>query len=80
MVLTLVLATFILLVAHDYYLQRRQAHRMEVKSAAPEAREEAPAFPMNVVGGFKAPAHLAYHPGHSLGDERIAPVGADRPG
>jgi hypothetical protein len=39
MVLPLVLATFILLVAHDYYLQRRQAHRMEVKSAAPEARE-----------------------------------------
>jgi glycine cleavage system H lipoate-binding protein len=65
MVITLVLATFILLVAHDYYLQRRQAHRMEVKSAAPEAREPAPAFSMNVVGGFKTPAHLAYHPGHT---------------
>jgi glycine cleavage system H lipoate-binding protein len=65
MILTLVLATFILLVAHDYYLQRRQARRMEVQNAAPEAHEEAPAFPMNVVGGFKAPAHLAYHPGHA---------------
>ena len=65
MVPTLVLATFILVVAHDFYLQRRQARRMEVKSAAPEAREEASAFPMNVVGGFKAPAHFAYHPGHT---------------
>ena len=36
MVITLVLATFILLVAHDFYLQRRQARRMEVKEAAPE--------------------------------------------
>jgi len=62
---TLVLVTFVLLVAHDYYLQRRQARRMEVKSMAPEAREEASAFPMNVVGGFKAPANLAYHPGHT---------------
>jgi glycine cleavage system H lipoate-binding protein len=65
MVLTLVLATFILVVAHDFYIQRRQAHRMEVKAAVPEVREEAPAFSMNVVGGFKAPAHLAYHPGHA---------------
>ena len=56
---------FILLVAHDFYLQKRQARRMEVKTAASEVRQETPAFPMNVVGGFKAPAHLAYHPGHS---------------
>ena len=65
MVPTLVLVMFVLVVAHDFYVQRRQAHYMEVKNAAPEAREEASAFPMNVVGGFKAPAHLAYHPGHA---------------
>ena len=65
MVPTLVLVTFFCLVAHDFYLQWRQSHRMEVKTAAPEAQVEASAFPMNVVGGFKAPAHLAYHPGHT---------------
>ena len=65
MVPTLVLVTFILLVAHDYYLQWRLARRTKAQAVAPEAREEAPAFPMNVVGGFKAPAHLAYHPGHT---------------
>lgn len=80
MVITLVLATFILLVAHDYYLQRRQARRFEVKSAAPEAREEGLAFPMNVVGGFKAPAHLAYHPGHAWAmkeSRQVVRVGLD---
>src|ERR1035437_710264 len=66
MVITLVLATFILLVAHDYYLQRRHARLLEAKTAAPEVRQEAPVFSaMNVVGGFKTPAHLAYHPSHS---------------
>jgi glycine cleavage system H lipoate-binding protein len=65
MVLTLVVATFILLVAHDFYLQRRQARRMEMKTVVPETREEGMPFPMNVVGGFKAPANLAYHPGHA---------------
>jgi len=65
MVLTLVVTMFILVIAHDFYVQRRQARRMQVKSAAPEPRAEAMAIPMNVVGGFKAPAHLAYHPGHS---------------
>ena len=65
MVPTLVLTMFILVVAHDFYLQWRQKRRMEVKSAASEAWEEASAIPMNVVGGFKAPAHLAYHPGHT---------------
>ncbi len=69
MVLTLVLVMFILVVAHDFYVQRRQAYRMEVKGAAPEVRpevgDEAPAFAMYVVGGFSTPAHLAYHPGHT---------------
>lgn len=65
MVLTLVLVTFILLVGHDFYVQRREMRRIEAKHAAPEVREEPFSFPMNVVGGFKAPANLAYHPGHS---------------
>ena len=65
MVLTLVVAMFVLLVAHDFYLQRRQARRMEVKSVVPVTQEKGLAVPMNVVGGFKAPANLAYHPGHT---------------
>jgi len=66
MVITLVLATFILLVAHDFYLQRRHARLLEAKTAAPEVREAPPVFSaMNLVGGFKTPAHLAYHPNHS---------------
>ncbi|MGA2982231.1 MAG: glycine cleavage system protein H [Terriglobia bacterium] len=80
MVITLVLATFILLVVHDYYLQRRHAHLMEMKTVAPEVREEAPAFPMNVVGGFKAPAHLAYHPSHTWAmkeSRQVVRVGLD---
>jgi len=80
MVITLVLATFILLVAHDYYLQRRHARLLEMKTAAPEAREEAPPFSMNVVGGFRTPAHLAYHPGHAWAmkeSRQVVRVGLD---
>ena len=80
MTIVFVLATFILLVAHDFYLQRRQARRMEMKEALPEARGEAMAVPMNVVGGFKAPAHLAYHPGHAWAmkeSRQVVRVGLD---
>ena len=79
MVPTLVLVMFVLVVAHDFYVQRRQARQMEVKNAAPEAREEAAAFPMNVVGGFKA-LPILLSPRACLGDEGIAPTGAHRPG
>jgi glycine cleavage system H lipoate-binding protein len=66
MVLALVVTTFVLLVAHDYYLQRRHARLLEARPAAPEVRQDAPVFSaMNVVGGFSTPAHLAYHPNHS---------------
>lgn len=65
MVPTLVLVTFVLLVAHDYYLQRRQARPLALKSAVPQTPGEGLTFPMLVVEGFKAPANLAYHPGHS---------------
>jgi len=80
MAIAFMLATFLLLVAHDYYLQRRQARRMEVKEAVPETRGETIAVPMNVVGGFKAPAHLAYHPGHAWAmkeSRQVVRVGLD---
>ncbi len=65
MVVGLMLATFIVFVTVDYYLQRRRPQQMEVKNAAEEVRGEELAFSMNVVGGFKVPAHLSYHPGHA---------------
>ena len=65
MVVGLMLATFIVFVMVDYYLQRRHPRQLEIKSAAEEARGEDLTFSMNVVGGFKVPAHLSYHPGHA---------------
>jgi glycine cleavage system H lipoate-binding protein len=65
MVAGLVIATFIVFVAVDYYLQRRRPQPVEVKSAARQAPLDALPIPMNIVGGFKVPAHLSYHPGHA---------------
>lgn len=63
MVAVLVLATFVIFVLVDYYFQRRVPERVEVVSAV--ERGEDISFPINVVGGFKLPAHLSYHPGHT---------------
>ena len=63
MVAVLVLATFVVFVLVDYYFQRRAPQRVEV-AAFVERAEEA-TFPISVVGGFKLPAHLSYHPGHT---------------
>jgi len=63
MVAILVLATFVIFVLVDYYFQRR-APRPALAVAPTEHAEEVP-FPINVVGGFKVPAHLSYHPGHA---------------
>jgi glycine cleavage system H lipoate-binding protein len=63
MVAVLALATFVLFVLVDYYMQRRQPRPEQVETTVPAA-EEAP-FPLSVVGGFKLPAHLSYHPGHT---------------
>ena len=69
MVLTLVVLTFVLLVAHDYYLQKRQERWLTARGESPKpqpgVREAGPRAAMNSVGGFEAPAHLAYHPGHA---------------
>jgi glycine cleavage system H lipoate-binding protein len=62
MVAILVLATFIVFVAVDYYWQTRRP-QPEVLASASE-KEEA-SIPLSMVGGFKVPAHLSYHPGHT---------------
>jgi glycine cleavage system H lipoate-binding protein len=63
MVAVLVLATFAIFVLVDYYFQRRAPRRIEMVPAV-EPHDEA-GFPINVIGGFKLPAHLSYHPGHT---------------
>ncbi len=63
MVAILVVATFIVFVVVDYYLQRRRPQPApEIR--ADEALKEA-VIPLSVVNGFKLPAHLSYHPGHT---------------
>lgn len=65
MVAVLVLATVALFVVADYYFQRRQPQTVEMKIAERDAKTEEISTPMNIVGGFKVPAHLSYHPGHA---------------
>jgi glycine cleavage system H lipoate-binding protein len=62
MVAVLALTTFVIFVLVDYYFQRRSPHPVVAASTAKE-REEVP-LPISVVGGFKLPAQLSYHPGH----------------
>ena len=63
MVAILVLATFIVFVLADYYWQTRRAQPV-VQATVSEKAEEVP-MPLSVVGGFKVPAHLSYHAGHT---------------
>lgn len=63
MVAVLVLATFMIFVLVDYYLQTRRPQPAQMISKTEEL-EEAP-FSKNVVGGFKLPVNLSYHPGHT---------------
>ncbi len=73
MVAILVLATFICFVAFDYFLQSRWPQAAKAVVAKPAEHEEA-SFPMNVVGGFKLPAGLAYHTGHTWAAKESAHV------
>jgi glycine cleavage system H lipoate-binding protein len=62
MVAVLVLTTFVIFVLVDYYFQRRSPQPVVAARTAQE--QEGIPFPIGVVGGFKLPAHLSYHPGH----------------
>ena len=64
MVAVLVLMTFVIFVLVDFYLQRGAPQPAQVLIPAKEKETEDAAFPMSVVGGFRMPARLAYHPGH----------------
>ncbi len=77
MTVPLVLATFLVFIVLDYFLNRRKA----VKTVAVETPKAVPAaFGGEFVNGFKVPEHLSYHPGHGwLVRERknLVRVGAD---
>lgn len=62
MVAVLALTTFVIFVLVDYYFQRRSPRPVVAASTAKE-HEEAK-LPISVVGGFKLPDYLSYHPGH----------------
>ncbi len=62
MTVILVLATFVLFLAIDYFYSR---HRMQVVVAQPA---KAPAMPRslpNIIAGFLLPESLRFHPGHT---------------
>lgn len=61
MVAIMVLATFAIFVLVDFYFQRRREQPLQTAKAKDLA---ASTFPIDMVGGFKMPAVLAYHPGH----------------
>lgn len=63
MTVLLVLATFAIFILFDYYRSRKLEVRVAVepRPAVPAPR---PVVPM-VVGGFRVPEHLSYHPGHT---------------
>jgi glycine cleavage system H lipoate-binding protein len=63
MVAVLVLATFVVFVVADYYWQTR--HPQPALSARASEKLEETAMPLSMVGGFKLPAHLSFHPGHT---------------
>jgi len=65
MVAALVIATFVIFVAVDYYLHRRSPQPEAGRVAAEPPSDFHAAIPLNVVGGFKVPAHVSYHPGHA---------------
>jgi len=65
MVAALVVTTFVLFVAVDFYLQRRSPQPVAERLAGEISPDDQVSFPLNVVGGFKVPAHLSYHPGHA---------------
>src|SRR5665811_1097438 len=76
MTVLLVLGTFLVFIALDYVLNRRQAIQM----VPAEAHSAAARFGLDYVDGFLVPESVSYHSGHSwLVRERqnVVRVGAD---
>jgi glycine cleavage system H protein len=63
MVALMILAMFIIFIAVDYIFHRRWTQPQPLVATSRDSVEFP--FPLSIVGGFKLPAHLAYHPGHT---------------
>ena len=63
MTVLLVLATLAIFILIDYYRSRKPALEVavEARPAVPAPQRVVPMF----VAGFRVPAHLSYHPGHT---------------
>jgi glycine cleavage system H lipoate-binding protein len=70
MVAILVLVTFLIFVLVDFYFQRRRPVVVE----APSVRLEELSVPVSIVNGFRMPAHLSYHPGHTWAMKEVRHV------
>jgi glycine cleavage system H lipoate-binding protein len=67
MVAALVLITFVAFVAVDYLMQSRRSDEASAQAGQSTAKfeEASRGAPMGAAGGFKLPANLSYHPGHT---------------
>lgn len=77
MTVLLVVITFVVFIAIDWFLNRK---RVPVLAAVSESEAQTAAAPDDILSGFHVPANLRYHPGHTwLMRERknVERVGAD---
>jgi glycine cleavage system H lipoate-binding protein len=66
MTVILVLATFIAFLLIDHFFSKKPAVQMEVKPTIPQFIPTAePRLVSTLVGGFRVPENLRYHPGHT---------------
>jgi glycine cleavage system H lipoate-binding protein len=63
MTVILVLSTFIVFLLIDHFFSKRPAVQIALQPAV--ARESALRLEPSLVGGFKVPENLRYHPGHT---------------
>ncbi|MGZ4815190.1 MAG: glycine cleavage system protein H [Terriglobales bacterium] len=66
MTVILVLATFIAFLLIDHFFSKKPVLQMQVQPAVPKITSTAePRFVPTLVGGFRVPENLRYHPGHT---------------
>ncbi len=66
MTVILVLATFIAFLVIDHFFSKKPAVQMQLQPAVPKiASTSEPRYVATLVGGFRVPENLRYHPGHT---------------
>src|SRR5512142_1784168 len=64
MTVILVLSTFIIFLLIDHFFSKKHV-QIAVQPAVVARREAEPVLEPSMVGGFKVPENLRYHPGHT---------------